>query len=249
MKEQDLQEAEYNFPYHYISEFKDGFRQCLRDDWSIHYVSTIEFLLSRLSKIHWHSLIDIGCGDGRMSREIKLMFTNRYVSGIDFSKHAIQLAKAMNQDLPSIVFEERDITIDNSKTKYDVAILMEVLEHIPPESSADFIAAVHAQLSKGGTLLLTVPHSNKPVEYKHFMHFDSVRLKAILQNNFEIIEIIPFERRSILTRILNLLIGNSFYLINNKTLLNFFYQFYKKYLFSCSNENQCQRLYVMAKAL
>ncbi len=248
MKEQDLQDAEYAFPYHYVSRFKDGFNQTFTDTWGIHYVSTIEYLLQRLVELQWSSLLDIGCGDGRMTREIKLRFPYRNVSGIDFSTRAIQLAKAMNQDIPDISFDSRDITIRQSIETYDIALLMEVLEHIPLESTSDFIAGVHAQLVTGGTLLLTVPHANKPIEYKHFRHFDSISLRAVLEPNFEIIEILPFERRSLMIKLLRLLLGNRLYILNSTMLLNLTYRFYKKNLFHCRRENDCQRIFVLAKA-
>lgn len=248
MREQDAQESEYAFPYHYVSGFRGGFRQSFTDGWSIHYVSTIEFLLERLAGLPWRSLCDIGCGDGRMSREIKINFPDRQVDGIDFSTRAIQLAKAMNQDLPEISFESRDITEGHRERKYDAAVLMEVLEHIPPESAARFVTGVHEQLIPGGFLLLTVPHANKPLEYKHFRHFDSTGLRTILEPHFDVLEIQPFERRSLLTRLLKLFSGNGLYVLNNATLLDLVYMFYKKHLFHCRSESQCQRLFVLAKA-
>lgn len=248
MKEQDIQESEYAFPYHYVSGFKDGFKQSFTDSWSIHYVSTIELLLERLGSMQWRSLLDIGCGDGRMSREIKIRFPSQNVHGVDFSARAIQLAKAMNQDYPEISFETCDIIKERSHDTYDAAVLMEVLEHIPPESLAEFVGGVHRQLIPGGALLLTVPHANKRLEYKHYRHFDSAGLRETLEPYFDIIEILPFERRSPLTRIIRLFIGNSLYVLNSSILLDFAYGFYKKYLFHCRSETHCQRLFLLAKA-
>jgi SAM-dependent methyltransferase len=183
-----------------------------------------------------------------MSREIKIRFPGRNVHGVDFSARAIQLAKAMNQDYPEISFETRDIIEDKSHYMSEVAVLMEVLEHIPPESLAEFVAGVHRQLIPGGTLLLTVPHANKLLEYKHFRHFDSAGLRDTLEPYFDIVEILPFERRSPLTKMLRLLIGNSLYVLSNAALLDLAYGLYKKHLFHCRNENQCQRLFLLAKA-
>src|SRR5262245_37977053 len=69
---QTLQEAEYWFPYHYVSQWSPRFSQCFYDSWGIHYISTIEFLLEKLSALPFYSIVDIGCGDGRMSRELAL---------------------------------------------------------------------------------------------------------------------------------------------------------------------------------
>ena len=94
MKEQSAQEAEYIFPYHYVAQRRPHFAQHFYDSWGINYVSTIEYLLSRLSETHFSSLVDIGCGDGRMTREIAARFPQCDVVGVDYSERAIALAKA-----------------------------------------------------------------------------------------------------------------------------------------------------------
>lgn len=63
--------------------------------------------------------------------------------GVDYSSKAINLAKAMNQDLREIAFECTDITVDNNLSQFDAAILMEVFEHIPLDMTVDFMREVH----------------------------------------------------------------------------------------------------------
>jgi hypothetical protein len=46
MKDRQLvQDREYDFPYHYIPQFKDGFSQYLEWNWSKNYTCAIEFIL------------------------------------------------------------------------------------------------------------------------------------------------------------------------------------------------------------
>ena len=139
-EQQDLQEREYWFPYHYIASFQPNFGHCFLDTWSMCYVSTIEFILEELALVEPGSIIDVGCGDGRLSREVARHFPQLPVLGVDVSSKAIALARAMNTDVENLRFSETDITKSRPEHPFEVAVLMEVLEHIPPSDIAAFVA-------------------------------------------------------------------------------------------------------------
>lgn len=248
--EQAHQENEYCFPYHYIAQYgPQRFSQSFCDSWGINYVSTIEFILQQLSELPSAKIVDIGCGDGRLTQEIRNNIPAEIVTGIDYSKKAIKLAQAMNQDVQNINFIFDDITNPTTNLgTYDAAILMEVFEHIPIEHAENFISSVKQLIKPGGHLLLTVPHINKVLEYKHFQHFSVESIRKYLEPHFEIVSIIPFERRSLLRPVLNTVLHNKLFTLNNKKILNKLYHFYKKHLFLCGNEKSCQRIYINAKA-
>lgn len=247
-KRQDLQEAEYKFPYHYISSFKPAFKHSFTDTWGINYVSTVEYLLGRLDQLEFSSIVDVGCGDGRFSRELSERFRNKFVLGIDYSYRAIDLARAINRDMDNLRFIAYDIRNSWDGKKHDIAILMEVFEHIPTRDEEAFISGLHELLRKGGILLLTVPHTNKPVEYKHFRHFSSYTIAESLKNLFEITEIVPFEKVTPIRRIVYFLLANQFFVLNNQRLLNWIYKYYRNNLFFCEKENKCQRIFLKAIA-
>lgn len=247
-EEQDSQELEYQFPYHYVARMpRLGFSQHFTDTWGINYVSTIEFLLREIEKERPISVIDIGCGDGRLTREIKLHLPEATVAGVDYSTKAIKLAEAMNYDIDDLDFRAENIIEKSSHDKFDVAILMEVFEHIPLEITQDFLTAVKRLIRVDGVLLLTVPHANKPLEYKHFQHFTIDTISEQLSPHFTILEAIPFERRSFLRWLLNLTLCNRYFVLNNSWLLNLIYCFYSSHLFSCTSETESQRIFVKAK--
>jgi trans-aconitate methyltransferase len=246
--EQRHQEDEYWFPYHYVSRFGPHFCQHVADAWGINYVSTIEFLLERIEQLDFSSIVDIGCGDGRFTRELALRFPEKQVLGVDYSARAIGLAQAMNHDLPTLEFSARDITHSGKFAKHDLAILMEVFEHIPPETAHAFLDGVHSLLRPGGTLLLTVPHVNQPLEHKHFRHFTIATLRDALMTRFEIMEVVPFERIAASRKLVNLLLVNRVFVLNHWHTLDFLYRFYKRNLFRCDVEAECRRVFVMARA-
>lgn len=241
---QQRQEDEYSFPYHYIAQFRPGFSQSLFDSWGINYVATIEFLLELLAAEPFQSLVDIGCGDGRLVREIQSRFPERSVEGIDLSSRAIALARAM---YPAGRFEAVDVTQEARGRQFDIATLIEVFEHIPPDAGAPFIDAVSRLIRPGGTLLLTVPHANKPLEEKHYRHFTATSITECLDARFEIIAITPFERHGLRKLLIDALLGNRLFILNHRGLLNWTFRYYKRALFRVPDERYCARLLVKAR--
>jgi SAM-dependent methyltransferase len=244
-----FQEEEYQFPYHYLSRLSStGFREHVVDSWGVNYVTTIEFLISELSGQDFDSIVDIGCGDGRFTRELALSGSSRKICGLDYSQRAIDLAKAMNPDLQNINFYHTDICTDELPGTFEAAVLMEVFEHIPTGQCERFVDAVHQLLVPGGSLYLTVPHENKPLEYKHFQHFSVESIRGYFDDKFEIVDAVPFERAGFRRKMMEKLLCNRFFVLNNQTLLNRLYAWQKKNLFACESEKDCQRIFFKAIA-
>ena len=239
---QKVQENQYSLPYHYIPQYKN-FTQSISWSWGINYISAIEFILDEINKVDFKSIADIGCGDGRLTKEISKKFKDKEVIGIDYSKKAINLANVLNPDLN---FINTDITKNLIEKKFDVATLIEVFEHIPKEDCNLFVEAIYKTLNNNGLLLLTVPHKNKPLNEKHFQHFDLELLKQYFEKHFDIIEVKYIEKLSKGHRLFKLLIHNSFYILNNQKILNNFYKIYKK-LFLFAEEKNVGRIYLKLK--
>lgn len=249
-KETKAQEDEYFFPYHYVTTFgKDSFKQHFVDTWGINYALTLDYLIQKILSQNPSSLIDIGCGDGRLVRELSINSDIETLFGVDSSLKAIGLAKAMNSDRVNTTFEFLDITKQNTLGKFDVAVLMEVFEHIPLNACNEFIQGVRRLIKPGGKLFLTVPHTNKDVEYKHFQHFTTQSLVSAIEPYFLVNEITPFEKISTARVLLGKILCNKYFVLNNVQLLNFIYRYHKNNLFFCRSESECQRIFVEAVAL
>ena len=241
---QTIQEDEYDYPYHYLVSAQPYFHQHAIDNWGINYLSTIEFILEKISVLRSKSIIDIGCGDGRLTRELVKRFPNTKVLGIDYSSKAIKLARALN---PNIDYKKINIISGSIANKYDTAILMEVFEHIPISQQQKFIAGVAKTIGKNGSLYLTVPHTNVAVQPKHFQHFDSKSISDSLSDKFIIEQIIPFEVISWRKNIIDRLLSNQYFVLNYPPILIRIYEYYKKHLFHVTTENRAKRLLVIAK--
>lgn len=246
-QEQGLQEQEYLLPYHYVTQFGGQFRHSFVDSWGINYAATMEFMLARLDCAPSSRVVDIGCGDGRFSREIAASFPQAEVVGLDYSARAVGLAKAMNRDVGNLEFRAVDIVAEKGLGTFDLAILMEVFEHVPLAAADAFMGAVSDLLAPGGVLHLTVPHSNKPLEYKHFQHFTIATLRKYVEPHLEIIEVIPFEKRGWRRTVLETILCNRLFALNNDRLLNIMYRWHSRRMFVCEGEGDCQRIYLCAR--
>jgi 2-polyprenyl-3-methyl-5-hydroxy-6-metoxy-1,4-benzoquinol methylase len=242
--QQIIQDEEYLFPYHYVSQFRNGlFSQCFNDTWGINYVSTIEFILDEIRKHNAQSMIDLGCGDGRLTRELKTSYPEKKVIGIDYSKKAISLARAMNTGL-DIDFKNLDI-LNETPHPVDLILLIEVFEHIPLDLCFEFMEATSKLLKHGGVLLMTVPHKNKKLEYKHFQHFDINSLSKFFPKSLKIEEVIYFEKNNFLYRALKKILTNRWFILNHLGIRNKIYSIYKNYFFKAEERN-CNRIFIKA---
>lgn len=244
-KKQARQEEQYSFPYHHVARFRDGFSSTYYVKYGLKQVSSLEFILDQLKQLNFHTLCDVGCGDGRLAMEAYREFPKAQVSGIDYSQRAINLAKGF---CPDVNFICQNIVEEDHPDKYDVATLIEVFEHIPVALCESFVQALTGLIQEGGHLLVTVPHKNLPLSAKHEQHFDLAGLKAHFGKDFEVIEERFLEKRGGWRIYLYYrLLKNKLFLLNFKPLLNWIYNGYKKHLLLVENERDCERLYLLLR--
>lgn len=246
-QEQNIQELQYSFPYHYIPNNKgEKFSQVHSWSWGAKYLGGLSRVLKALEGIEHKSLIDIGCGDGRFLGELNQVNPQLDKLGIDYSERAIAFAKAFN---PGLNFECLDLTFHKFEKKFDVATMVEVLEHIPVDQVDQFLEGIAKSLKPNGALVLTVPHKNKPVSSKHFQHFSSEGLREVLSRHFSIDKIEPFDRERRWLRLLLKLMGfhGNNYLITNRFINNFLYKWILKDCLKTQREEHCCRLLAIAR--
>jgi SAM-dependent methyltransferase len=235
---QSLQEEEYEFPYHYLPTVKRG-QVCLYPHWSwgYRYLGGIDVALGQLRSLTFSSLLDVGCGDGRLLREISNEFRNVRATGIDYSDRAIGLASALN---PRMDYRAANIR-EASLAKFDVVTLIEVLEHIHPEQCDEFLAGLAEKMHEDSHLLLTVPHVNEPVNEKHYRHFNSALLCEQLADRFEMEELFYFDRKSRLLSAWQRLMCNKYFIVRHQATTNAFYDYYRRKCLM-SEEESCLRM-------
>ena len=243
-----LQEEEYEYPYHYIPTWDDGrFSQAQYWSWGFRYLGGIEVVLDQLQRLAFDSLVDIGCGAGRFLREAVTRFPGARLLGVDYSERAIGLAEAMN---PELDFRTINVIEEPLSDRFDVATCIEVLEHIPPDEVKHFCEAIANSIRKHGWLVLTVPHSNKHLNPKHYQHFNSNQLGGLLSPYFHDLSFVPFDRRSrFVMPLVQRLIGGagSHFVLTNSRLNSWFYRLYKKRYLYARTEDECWRIAVVCQ--
>lgn len=157
------------------------------------------FYLNKFPKDKNCTILDIGCGNGKFLNILnKLGFQNLY--GIDISSQQIEIAKKSN--LINVECIDSLIFLKNVKEKYDVILLIDVLEHLELEYSLELINLIYKALKKDGKLFIQVPNALSffsPLRYSDITHKRAYTNSSIIQTlnfaNFEkykILELFPY---------------------------------------------------------
>lgn len=145
-----------------------------------------EKLLRNISGLK--TVIDIGCGDGTYTAELKQRLPNVEFTGFDPASEAIGLAQKKYPECAYIVGNVLNASTFPAK-KYDVAIIRGVIHHLPTQSEAVKNAALLSN-----RVIIIEPNGNNPIlkwieknsEY-HVQHeeqsFSSSFLQSICTEN------------------------------------------------------------------
>lgn len=229
-----IQDAQYRFPYHYLPRVEQGrfrFHEVL--GWGHEYLSYLSHVADLLAEEQWTSLVDVGCGDGRLVSLLKARFPDRLVVGLDYSERAIALARAM---VPEGSFVAGDVTQpDLFAEPFDCATCIDTIEHVEPEFLTSFVQGMRLHLSPGARLVVTVPSTNVKLNRKHYQHFTPELLAQTLSGPFEIERIGYLNGTSRRLRLIRALLTNRLYTVTHPRPLTAFYRFYlRNYLESDS---------------
>lgn len=172
-----------------------------------------------LEQLEFDSLVDIGCGDGRFLHDLSVWFPGKTLLGIDCSSIAIGWARRMN---PELAFDIQDILADPLPAVYSVATLLDVIEHVPPGQLEDFVNGLLGAVRPGGYLILTVPHTNMPLDPKHYQHFNPQKLDHLLKGKVARRQYLLFDGRRWPIRLLLKLMGGNgrHFIITSRRLAN-----------------------------
>ncbi len=127
------------------------------DDYAKHSSAQLDWareLIKKLSLNGNESVLDIGCGDGKITAELAKMLPQGFVQGIDNSTGMIQLAKKSfpSQNYPNLNFinmDARDIQYTN---QFDIVFSNAALHWIQGHQSV--LSGISNALKTGGRYLL-----------------------------------------------------------------------------------------------
>jgi SAM-dependent methyltransferase len=134
-------------------------------------------------------LLEVGCGQGDLSRELTVLYPSAELLGIDLSQTGVAIARGK---VPNGVFFQQDLlrplTLPEGYLGWAThAVCSEVLEHLDDPVAA--LMNVRRLLAPGGRLVLTVPAGPMSAFDRHIghrRHFSAETLGAVLaQAGFE----------------------------------------------------------------
>lgn len=113
-------------------------------------------LIERYVDLSNKIILDIGCGNGVYTTEIAKKA--KYVIGLDFNRDYIQMAKnySKREGVKNLDYIVSSAETFSFKTEFDVALMIEVLEHVEDEKLT--LHNVYNHLKSGGVLVLFVPN-------------------------------------------------------------------------------------------
>jgi len=131
------------------------------------------FYLKKLPHDKKSKILDLGCGNGKYLHVLN-KFGYKNAKGIDISKEQIEIAKKNNLSNVECI-NAIDFLKKNSE-KYDVVILIDVLEHLELNQSIELINLAFENLNKGGKLFIQVPNALAP--FSPLRHADITHHRA-----------------------------------------------------------------------
>lgn len=111
-------------------------------------------------------VLDLGCGTGNISKEVKEHFPNAQITCVDMAENMIQIAKSKLAPYSDIEFKIADFRDLDFKESYDGVISSLALHHLQREEQKSFYCRIKEFLKDGGVfynadnIIGSSPHLN-----------------------------------------------------------------------------------------
>ncbi|NYB51605.1 MAG: class I SAM-dependent methyltransferase [Methanobacteriaceae archaeon] len=95
-------------------------------------------------------VLDLGCGTGNISREVKEAFPHTHITCVDLAENMIRMAEsklAAYSDIEFIISDFRDLDF---REEYDAVVSSLALHHLQREEQKSFYHRIYEFLRKGG---------------------------------------------------------------------------------------------------
>lgn len=156
-------------------------------------------------------VLDCACGKGY--GVFILSQNSQFVTGVDLNENSLKIAKKSFQEFnpeEKVQFLKNDVfKLQELNKSFDLITAFEVIEHIPPERTDEFLVSLKNVLKPGGVLLISTPNhdvvlkSLVSVPGFHINNFKPTDLKNTLTRHFRHVEMLgQFKKRKFLNHIL-----------------------------------------------
>lgn len=134
-----------------------------------------------IHKLQPKSILEVGCGNGRLLYGAKYLVPGCNIFGIDLSERAIEMLHNY-YEVKGAVMNIKDL--DKAEKKFDMVISVDVAEHL--RDDVGFIKRCKARLNPGGWLYTAFPNNHLPPEKEptHFRTYTPETAKKLIKRHF-----------------------------------------------------------------
>jgi len=120
-------------------------------------------VFSILDKLSFSSVLDIGCAHGHYSIRIARKYPNSKVKGIDINEKELDVGRLVKKKfgLNNLNFEKRDICAGLIGEKYELVLLLQVIEHLKYDGAV--LKEIRNMINDNGHLIITAPNLESAV--------------------------------------------------------------------------------------
>jgi 2-polyprenyl-3-methyl-5-hydroxy-6-metoxy-1,4-benzoquinol methylase len=152
--------------------YKSNTRELYNDqaeDWSrkepvlLSDYSARPFVLDLCEPIKGLKILDLGCGEGYVGRELKKRGAAD-ILGIDISENMIEKAiqEQERQGIDGLEYKAMDVIDFDITDRYDLVIAMFLFNYLSKEQTLETMKKVFRSLQPGGSFVFSVPHPLLP---------------------------------------------------------------------------------------
>jgi len=142
----------------------------------------VDFVLKSLPECQG-SLLDVGCGYGRMSAEVQRHKPSMTFEGVEI---CAEFADKFRQDLGDCYHGSAVSYVPSAQ--FDVVLMVTILMYQTPETFSEFLHKYWQSVKVGGVLICVEPYRNMLVRYRQYNasepqtehYFERNQLKALL---------------------------------------------------------------------
>jgi 2-polyprenyl-3-methyl-5-hydroxy-6-metoxy-1,4-benzoquinol methylase len=157
-------------------------------------------VFSIMDTMPFTSVLDVGCAQGHYSVRIARRYPNSRVKGTDLNKEKLDTAILVKKTfgLKNLNFEQTDVCTSNAKDKYDLVLLLQVIEHLENDRMA--LGRIRQVIDGKGHLIITAPNIHSSIVEWNKRHLtvaghwrdgysDNELARKVTEANFKIEEI------------------------------------------------------------
>jgi SAM-dependent methyltransferase len=91
------------------------------------------------------------------------MYPNSRIKGIDINEEKLKMATKIKEKFgcKNLEFEKMDLSVDSTAEKFDLVLLLQVIEHI--EDDRKTLIRIGEIMNSGGHLIITAPNSESKI--------------------------------------------------------------------------------------